>query len=56
MRLCKQCANTVWLTTFRCERCNRALPGISRRMLRRNLMGGGLALAIVTALAAFAVL
>jgi hypothetical protein len=54
MRLCKKCDNSVALTTVRCERCGRALPGFSHRMLRRAIVRGGMALAAIGVMGAFA--
>jgi hypothetical protein len=54
MRLCKGCSNSVRLFTARCERCGRAVPGISRRALRRTAIQGGTALAAIALLTAFA--
>ena len=54
MRLCKECCNSVSLTTVRCERCARLWPAYSRRALRRMLIRFGMAGAAIGALAAFA--
>jgi hypothetical protein len=54
MRPCKKCDNTVSLTTVRCERCGRGLPGFSHRSLRRAMVRGGMALAAIGVMGAFA--
>jgi hypothetical protein len=54
MRLCKECCNSVQISTVRCGRCGRLCPGFSRTAMRRFAVRGGMALIGIVALAAFA--